>query len=211
MNTANGRREQKRQSRRRIVDAAARLMRRDGMAPTAVAEVMAAAGLTHGGFYGHFPNKEALTRTAFRAAMAQTRRRWLRGLEGLRGRQLLRWLAGRYLTPEHLEARADGCPLPALAAEIGRGDDELRDDFSSETRSLVAAIAEGIAIPGAGPEQADDRAMAFLALCVGAMTLARASGDQDQADRILRACRAAAPELADGIAGKTRQQDGDVM
>ena len=120
----NRRQQRKAATRAGMLDAAAARLRTDGPAATGVADVMADAGLTHGGFYGHFAGKEAMLRAAFHHAMSQSREDWFAGLENARGEERLRWLAGRYPTEETSASlrprstlRPCSSPLPPFLGE----------------------------------------------------------------------------------------------
>ncbi len=102
-------REQVAENRRKILDAASRLFRARGFEAVTVAEVMKAAGLTHGGFYGHFKSKDDL--------IAQTLAHVLAA--GAEGERNLASYAAQYLTPDHRDDLAGGCPTAALGAESG--------------------------------------------------------------------------------------------
>ena len=106
-------------NRAKVLAAAARLFREKGVDGIAVAELMQAAGLTHGGFYNHFPSKEALAT----AASAESLRRSNDGLaaaleEG--GLSALRSYVGQYLSPRHRDHPDTGNTLAALSADAGR-------------------------------------------------------------------------------------------
>lgn len=185
-------------TRARIVAAAARVLLDQGLAGTGVHQVMARAGLTHGGFYAHFQSRDALIAEALEALLEERRGQLVAGLDELRGKQRLAQVVGRYLNRHHRDTAEAGCPLPALGGELARADPELKRRFE---RGL-AALAEEIAAPqdedgapqpegateGAGA-LAEERALATLALCAGGVMLSRAVGDGELSDRILRACR----------------------
>src|SRR5215510_5949290 len=101
-------REQMAENRRRILDVASRLFREKGFDAVSVAEVMNAAGLTHGGFYGHFSSKDEL--------VAQTIAHVLAG-DGRRGGNLRAYIDA-YLSPRHRDNAADGCATAGLVADI---------------------------------------------------------------------------------------------
>ena len=185
--------DHKEQTRARIVAAAARVFRRQGFQGGSVDDVMAEAGLTAGGFYAHFDSKDEL----FAAALVETLRQGqtLSGKrdEGLSGTALVQSIARKYLSPAHRRLVDQGCPLPPLVSEITRQSPATRRAFQGAvdevTRSLAPHFAAGK--DAAGKNDADpDRALAFMALLVGGMSLARAVADEETADRILAACRA---------------------
>src|SRR5205809_5682502 len=104
----------------RIVEAAARAIRRSGYNGTGVAEVMKDAGLTHGGFYAHFPSREAMLAEAADRAGAETVALSAQVAASVPPGQALRALAQVYLSDQHLAAVETGCPLAALGSELSR-------------------------------------------------------------------------------------------
>lgn len=173
----------KQESRLRILAAAARRFRERGFASAGVDEVMRAAGLTAGAFYAHFASKQELVAQAFAHALEQSHRLLVGGLEDRQGTAWVAELVRRYLSRAHRDAIAEGCPLPALAAEVGRQDDGTRQVFEAYLRRLLEDIR------ARAPEVPGDRALALIALCVGGVTLSRSVTDRALADRILLACR----------------------
>ncbi len=173
-------REEAARTRDRIIDAAAGLVRERGMDGVSVAEIMAAAGLTHGGFYKHFDSKEALCAAAIdRASAAVTSRMAAGGLEAL---------AGEYLSTLHRASPAQGCVVAALAGEAARAAGEPRAAFTAAVNDLLTAIARRL--PDAGARRRT-RAAGIMATAVGGLILARAVDDPALSDDILRAARSA--------------------
>lgn len=175
-------REKREQNRAAVIDAGSRLFRERGPEGVSVAEVMKAAGLTHGGFYGHFASKEALLAQALGAALAAAAER-LRSTCAEKG---LDAYASAYLSDEHLLDRGGGCALAALGGDVARQPDEVRAAFADGLRQLVEAAAS------AGGDRS--AAINTLAHLVGAVVLARAVSGVDDvaAEEILAAARAAA-------------------
>lgn len=175
-----------------MVTAAARLFRRHGIGGVGVAEITRAAGLTHGGFYGHFASKEALAREALAAAFAE-------GLERLRTTpDLADWIRG-YLSRSHRDAPEDGCVMVALAGEATRGDAELAAIWRDGFEAFVVGVAERL------PTRHDAVRRRRIAITVvstltGAMALARttAAVSPEASDEILRTARAQVLELIEG-------------
>ncbi|WP_186233553.1 TetR/AcrR family transcriptional regulator [Burkholderia gladioli] len=172
-------REQVAENRRQILAAASRLFRERGFDAVTVAEVMSAAGLTHGGFYGYFKSKEDL--------IAQTLAEVVKGSEDLRGLNVLKY-AATYLTPDHRDHPAAGCPLAALGAEASRQAPEVRGALGGGLGRQVARFAASI--EGADETLARRAAIGSWAAMVGAMILARLSDDPALSDEMLRETRA---------------------
>src|SRR3954468_10632019 len=101
----------KQETRRKVVQAAAAAVRAKGPDGVGVAEVMAEAGLTHGGFYAHFPNKEALVVAAIEEAFGQSARRFARMLDGKDGVQSLEAFVDAYVSLDHRANASGGCPI----------------------------------------------------------------------------------------------------
>ncbi|MBG0561237.1 TetR/AcrR family transcriptional regulator [Actinoplanes aureus] len=166
------------QNRERIVATAARLFRERGVAGVSVADVMAEAGLTHGGFYKHFASKDALVAEAITQAFAEQ----AAALDGNGTAALL----DAYLSTAHRDHPGTGCPSAGFGGDVARAD-------GGETRRAYAEGVEGFARRlGAGGE-AD---LAAAGMLVGALLLSRATAGTDLSDRILAAAREA-------LAGRT--------
>jgi TetR/AcrR family transcriptional repressor of nem operon len=166
-----------------VVEAASHLFRERGIGAVSVPELMAAAGLTHGGFYRHFESKEALAATAVTAAFASQ-------IEQIAAdnqddpESARRIFLDDYLSVAHRDSAGDGCPNAGLAAEVARLPEEsdIRTAFTAGLRQMVSAIGT----VGAG-EEGD--ALVELSTLVGAMVLARATAGDEVSDRILREVR----------------------
>jgi len=175
--------EKKVRTRGRILDAATAALIRRGPREPSVGEVMGAAGLTVGGFYGHFESKEALMLEAFGQLLAR-RRQLLRQLDdslGAEERRVLR--AAFYLSRKHRDAGTDACPLPSALSEMGRLPEPFRAVLTEHVELMVAELA--------GSPEEDDQVLADLALMIGGLSLARALGDGELSDRVLRAAKSA--------------------
>jgi AcrR family transcriptional regulator len=175
----------KARTRRAIVEAAARLFRQKGYDATGIDDVMAAAGLTRGGFYGHFPSKEALFAEVVRDAHGFIRLLRARQAADRRGlaREGLKVIAD-YMDPDHLAEVGPGCTLAALPADAARAGLAAQLAYASAFYVLIGEF--GRALPRARP--LDRRATAAVTLCVGAVALAQAgAGAPGFARHVLRA------------------------
>ena len=170
----------------RIVDTAARALRGTGFHGVGVADVMKQAGLTHGGFYAHFPSRDVLLAEALQRAGEHSRERLRRSIAAgeARGLSRFRALVEAYLSERHLKDPESGCPVAALASEMPRQTEGVRE--ASATR--VQALLEGVeaALPPGHPEGA---AAAVASHLVGALQLARALGNNAEGRRHLAAGR----------------------
>lgn len=176
-------REQMQANRRRILDAASRLFREKGFEAVSVAEVMKAAGLTHGGFYGHFDSKDDLiAQTVVHIFGAGDEGQVSDGVDGRWGDYL-----DAYLSPRHRDRIGEGCPTAALIADVRRQTPAARQAMAEGFRSQIDRIAS--AIPKAEPAEARREAIGTWASMVGALVLARTINDPALSDEILKETR----------------------
>ena len=191
-NSATKRAASKRDARNRILDAAARRLREEGLDGTGIVPVMRDAGLTHGTFYSHFASKDKLADAAFTHAITTGRPRWIKPMRGESWSTRLIGLAKRYLTTAHRDELATSCGFAALSSEAAHSSDEFRATYERELRKSLAAICGSDDVDG---ERLDD-AIALMTVCVGGMSLARAVADPKFSARILSVARVAAAKLA---------------
>jgi TetR/AcrR family transcriptional repressor of nem operon len=164
-----------------VVAAAIRLFRERGVQAVSVADVMAAAGLTHGGFYRHFASKEALLAEAIAQAFAE-RDTMLGELDERGHDQARRDFLDGYLSAAHRDDPGGGCPTAGFGADVARdGDDGV----------ARAAYAKGVESYGRWWDGAGGEDLAAVSTLVGALFLARATAGTPVSDRILEAARAA--------------------
>lgn len=177
--------EQKQQTRRRIVDAAARAIRERGLAKPSVNEVMADAGLTVGGFYAHFDSKDALLLEALRTMCGERMQDWLARLPEGPPEERRQQAARGYLSRKHRDTADARCPMPVILGELDRADPRIRtliETYLGEWANALTTKRE----PGGRA-----KALAALATMVGALTLARALGPTPFSDELLAAAKAA--------------------
>jgi TetR/AcrR family transcriptional repressor of nem operon len=171
-------REQMEENRRRILEAASRLFRDKGFDGVSVAEVMNAAGLTHGGFYGHFSSKDDL--------IARTLAHVLPADAGRAGD--FHAYVDAYLSPRHRDDAAGGCPTAGLAAATRHQTPAARAAMTEGLRWQIERI--GKALPELDPADRRRAAIGSWAAMVGAVILARATDDPALSDEILEQTRA---------------------
>ncbi len=171
-------------TRRRIVEVASEKFREDGVEAVGIAGLMAAAGLTHGGFYAHFDSKEDLVRAALAAAFDGSRMKYDRGLEGL---------VRSYLRPAHRDNPGKGCAFAALTQEIARHPAETRAAFEARMAGFIGRIAALLPAEAPSPE---GTAIGIMGVMIGTLQMARAVTDPVFSDRILENGVAAALALA---------------
>ncbi len=174
--------DHKQRTRRRILNAASGLFRTEGFSATGVSAVMKSAGLTVGGFYAHFKSKESLLAASLVHALEEVNLIWFAGLEQREGDAFLRTIVRRYTSRLHRDNVTNGCPLPALLPEIARADDTVRQGFTDYLDRFTKRVATQ-----SGRSQ--DEVLAWSAMMIGGLLLARAVNDPELSDRILLACR----------------------
>ena len=182
----------KQESLDRILDAAARRLREEGIDGAAIVPVMRDAGLTHGAFYSHFSDKDELASAAFGRAITTGRPHWIKPMRGESWSARLSSLAKRYLSPAHRDDLASSCGFATLSSDAAHASDQFRASYEHELRISLAAIC--------GDDESDDRlddAIALMVMCVGGMALSRAVVDPALSARILRVAKQAATKLTD--------------
>lgn len=162
-------RADKEKTRERILAAAARQFRERGMAQVGVAEVMHAAGLTHGGFYRHFETKDDLAAAATTHAVAQLVSDTETGTPMTRAAFI-----DRYLSAAHAQAPGLGCPVATLGPEIARAGPPLRDSFADDLNRVIDLLATD---RDGDPDDRRSAAITDLAAMVGTVILARLLGE----------------------------------
>jgi AcrR family transcriptional regulator len=172
----------------RIVETAARAIRRGGFNGVGVADIMKEAGLTHGGFYAHFSSRNALLAEALERAGqdSATRVTQATATRQARGASALRALVEGYLSDRHLGELEAGCPVAALASEMPRQSAEVREASAQRVRGMVEAVRR--ALPKGAPAESG---AAIASQLVGALQLARALGDNAEGKALLKASRRA--------------------
>jgi TetR/AcrR family transcriptional repressor of nem operon len=198
--TVDTKSSRKKISHDRILDVAARAVRRDGYAGVGVADVMKEAGLTHGGFYAHFESREAMLAKALQHAGEVSGKSLLQRMAArcARGDSPFRALVELYLSEKHLGSPETGCPVAALGSEMPRQSAELREESCRRVRGLLNMVKE--VLP---PEAAPESAMVIASTMVGALQLARTFGDNVQGKALLAASRKALLDRYDGDAEVT--------
>jgi TetR/AcrR family transcriptional repressor of nem operon len=181
-------REQAAENRRRILAAASRLFRERGFDGVGVADVMAEAGFTHGGFYNHFPSKESLAAESCAAEIERSSEAAAVSLDPAFGREAWIDYASDYASPGHRDEPGRGCTLAALAADAGRQGAEVQAAFAHGIERTTALFATATGEP---PESA----LRLLNELVGAIVLSRAvrKFDPALAEKVLEATRAGLP------------------
>jgi TetR/AcrR family transcriptional repressor of nem operon len=183
--------KEKAASHERIVAIAAARIRQDGIDGLGVADVMREAGLTHGGFYRHFESREDLVTEALALALKEGSER-TRSAAATLGSRALRVIINAYLSQEHLDTPAKGCAVAALAEDISRANSAARELYARQVDDYVDLL-KGLEPISDSP---DSRlAVLTLSTLVGALSIARAIGDESQSREFLQEAANALKEL----------------
>jgi TetR/AcrR family transcriptional repressor of nem operon len=172
--------DHKQATRRRILEAAGRRFKQDGIDGAGVAAVMADAGLTNGAFYAHFTSKEDLVANVL-ADQLRTQRQSFDAQPS--GRAGLEAIIRAYLSPQHRDQCADGCPSAALLDEIARRPAVTKQVFTDELMGVIDDIASRLDPTDAEAARTD--ALTLFGLMLGTLQLARALTDRDLSDQLL--------------------------
>jgi len=183
----------KAQTRQRILSEAARVMREFGTEGIGVAALMKRVGLTHGGFYAHFASREELVEEVLKHMFAEADVRVPTGPVTQPAQQLTDFI-DRYLSETHRNAPGQGCPVSALVSEVSHLPQPTRQIFAQGVDVMRASLAQ-ILHELAQPD-AEALASSMLAEMVGAMALARACPNAQQASQVLQRSRAALKQRA---------------
>ena len=177
-------REQAAKNRERILDVAAQLFRERGFEGIGVADLMKAAGLTHGGFYGHFSSKEDLMAQACARVIERSQETWGKRAEAAPDDPLSS-IAGNYLSTRHRDDPGTGCVVAALGSEAARHGPAVRRAVTGGLRSSFELLAR--LVPGRSAEARRRKAISAYASWVGALIMARAVDDRALSKEILNA------------------------
>lgn len=177
----------KQETRSKVLRAAAAAVRAKGPDGVGVAEIMAEAGLTHGGFYAHFKSKEALVAAAIEEAFGQTRRRFARLTEAMTSEQALAAFVDAYVSSEHGNNPERGCPISTLASDLPRQGPMVRAAFDAGVEDMIERLESWL--PEQDPAERRSLASSLMAEMAGAVALSRAVSDPALAEQLLAASR----------------------
>lgn len=176
------------ETHQKLLKIAAAQLRVKGPERLGVADVMAAAGLTHGGFYAHFKSKDDLLTQAMAVGFAQAKRRWHRRLEGLPPRHMLATFIDAYVSPTHRDDPANGCAIASLNSDLPRQSKAFRAAFETGIRNLSGMMTAWMT--DAGIADAEKLSPSILAAMAGAVALARGISDPELSGELLASTRA---------------------
>jgi TetR/AcrR family transcriptional repressor of nem operon len=194
--------------RKKIVESARRLFNRHGFDGVSLQQIMAGAGLTHGGFYSYFKSKSDLYVEVLSCFFTDPE--WKTCWEGVPvdlssgdvGPQVVR----AYLSRQHFEDVENSCPMTALPTDVARSSASTKRAFQTVFQAMVSVLERSTAGAG-GPSR--EQAQAIAALCVGGMIVARAMADRARADELRDACMEIALNLG-GWGQERRLKNGDL-
>ncbi|HET7108967.1 MAG TPA: TetR/AcrR family transcriptional regulator [Candidatus Acidoferrum sp.] len=192
--------------KKNIVESARKLFNRNGFENVSIGQIMAGAGLTHGGFYSYFNGKSDLYAEVLGCFFTDPN--WKNCWEGVHvdltatdvGAQIVR----AYLSRQHLENVENSCPMVALPTDVARSNARARQAFEQVFKGMVSVLERSL-IQNSQPRRTTAQAMA--ALCVGGMVVARAVADRRLADNLRDACMTVALQLG-GWPTKKRSLNG---
>lgn len=190
-------RAEKAESRERILEVTARQIRQGGLDSVSIGEVMKAANLTHGGFYGHFPSRAGLISAALERALERGEAAFF-AARSTEKNATVKSIVNSYLSPAHRDDMRDGCAIAALSGDVGRAeDDQVRTQMSRRLEQSFEDMARAM---GSGPKAEAAAVTAWCAM-VGAINLSRVFRGTPRADEILRTARQSILDLEASVRG----------
>ena len=184
-------RAEKAESRERILDVAAGQIRQGGLDSISIAEIMKAANLTHGGFYGHFPSRAGLIAAALERALERGEAKFV-AATATNPDLTVKSIVNSYLSPAHRDDIREGCAIAALSGDVGRAEDEhIRAEMAQRLEQSFRDMAKAM---DGGPK-ADAAALTAWCAMVGAINLSRVFRGTPRSDEILRTARQAILDL----------------
>ena len=181
----NQKTKQKQKSREAIAASAAALLRDRGIKASSVMDVMKGAGLTVGGFYNHYDSKEELFVETLRNAASANWDQLLKSAKGDSPRSRTLSVIRQYLSRKHRDNKETGCPLPSTAPEVAREGEPYRSALEEELSGFASSLAEMLD----ADVESRGKALGFIALMYGALSLSRAVADTRLSDEFLQAGR----------------------
>jgi len=191
----------------RIVDSARRLFNRHGFENVALKQIMAGAGLTHGGFYSYFRSKSDLYTEVLGCFFTDPE--WKSCWDGVHvdlssqdvGPQVVR----AYLSRQHYEDIENSCPMTAIPSDVARSGEPVKQAFETVFKAMVDVLGRSLADK---KRQRPNRARSIAALCIGGMVVARSLLDRRAADELRAACMGTALQLGGWKNRPTRASGG---
>jgi TetR/AcrR family transcriptional repressor of nem operon len=176
----------------KIISQTSKMLRQRGIIGTSLADLMAAVGLTHGGFYKHFDSKDTLVAEATERIFAEINSRFEERSRVMGPKAALKAYVDEYLLLAHIKSPELGCPIPSFAPDISREQAGVRGVFTAGLKTTMAHIMNGLLYPSA---ERQGKALELTALLAGAVSMARATNDQKLSSEIVLAARKRANTL----------------
>jgi TetR/AcrR family transcriptional repressor of nem operon len=175
--------DHKERTHRRILESASRQFRSEGMNGPGVARLMKASGLTVGGFYKHFRNKDDLVAQAVDVSVKDIGTQLIASARQAPPGEAWKEIVKKYLSIEHCEHPGMGCPMAALAPDIAR----TRPTIKSKIRASMEAYKRQLIefMPGSGSEEKQKNFALLFTAMVGALSVARTMSDREEKERLL--------------------------
>lgn len=177
--------EQKEQTRIRILESSDQLFKKNGYVGTGIDSIMSNIGLTAGGFYSHFESKEALFSEMIDKSLRSSTKIFFDGLEKYSGKKWLKKVMERYLSKYHRDELLYMCALPTLTIDISRSSDNVKNAFEHIFLDIVSFMEKKI---GDDTDITRDKLYSLISICVSGIILSRAVSDDVLSDNILASC-----------------------
>ncbi|MCF6275600.1 MAG: TetR/AcrR family transcriptional regulator [Robiginitomaculum sp.] len=190
--------EHKQQTRANIVESARVLFNRHGFEAVTIDMIMKSAGLTRGGFYNHFKNKEALYSEAVSSFLIGRGLKWRKaaGIDPKRPNpEMAQQMLQSYLSPEHLGDLDGQCPMIALSSDVARAKPDVQASYQELLEGMVWLFETSFAQERGEQVNPRDKALTMAALCVGGMILARTLPNSELAEEVRAAANSAALDI----------------
>jgi TetR/AcrR family transcriptional regulator, transcriptional repressor for nem operon len=178
--------QHKAETHERVLKKAAEQMCRRGVQGTGIASLMGKVGLTHGGFYAHFPDKNALIAEATGPMLEEGVAGVIAAAEAAPEGKKVRAIVDTYLSTQHRDSR-EMCPISGLAGEMARQSETVRNAYTGAIEDRLKLIARFF--PGANEQERRDRARLMMSGMAGTMMIAKAITDRKASDRFLEQAR----------------------
>jgi len=171
------------ETRQRILESARRLFNSKGFAEVSIAEIMDHAGLTHGGFYRHFRNKDELYAEAVRWFLCEEAPKpWQQSGRNAVRKSRAQRIVDAYFSLDHFDDRESCCPLIGMPSDVARSGEPVKEAYQDVLGKLLGLLQADLGGPGAR-----ERALSLVALCVGGLVAARSVADPALAQDLRRA------------------------
>lgn len=182
----NLKKQQRLESKERILNVASRLFKKNGFSATGIDQIMEEAGLTAGGFYAHFKSKADLLEQTIEHSMKHSHQLLTKDIEHLSSEEKIKTMMNRYISALHRDLPEKGCILPALAAEIYRGTKKSGEIISLYLNTWADFLTEHLPDEAAEIDK-KQKALNMISQAVGAVLLSRMAKGSSLSNKILLA------------------------